>query len=135
MAFVCWQGAKQNPWAMVPVMAARTALGIEPPPADPQAPGPFAFGDPDRLRMILLEANFRDVAIEPFEAVMPLGSTSRSAAEATARIGPAARLVRETPPERLPEIIEAIEMALLALATGDGVALPGRAWVVTARAG
>lgn len=135
MAFVCWQGARENPWAMVPVMAARAALGVTDPPGDPHAPGPFAFGDADRLRMILLEANFRDVAIDPFEAAMPLGSTARSAAEAAARIGPAARLVREAPPEKLPTILDAVEKALEPLVTNDGVALPGRTWIVNARAG
>ena len=135
LAFVCWQEARQNPWAMVPVMAARTALGVTIPPADPHAPGPFAFGDADRVRMILLEANFRDVTAEAFEAAMPLGSTPRSAAEAAARIGPAARLVREAAPEQLSAVIDAIEKTLEPLATREGVALPGRTWIVTAKAG
>lgn len=135
LAFVCWQEARQNPWAMVPVMAARTALGVTIPPADPHAPGPFAFGDADRVRMILLEANFRDVTAEASEAAMPLGSTPRSAAEAAARIGPAARLVREAAPEQLSAVIDAIEKTLEPLATREGVALPGRTWIVTAKAG
>jgi SAM-dependent methyltransferase len=135
MTFVCWQGPKENPWAMVPVMAARSALGITSPPADPHAPGPFAFGDANRVRMILLEANFRDVVVEPFEAAMPLGSTPRSAAEAAARIGPVSRLVREAGSEKLPAIVDAVEKALEPLATKDGVALPGRTWIVNAKAG
>jgi SAM-dependent methyltransferase len=135
LAFVCWQGPKENPWAMVPIAAARAALGVTQPPADPHAPGPFAFGDANRVRMILLEANFRDVVAEPFESPMPLGSTARSAAEAAARIGPVSRLVREAGPEKLPLIVDAVEKALEPLATKDRVALPGRTWIVNAKAG
>ncbi len=135
LAFVCWQGPKENPWAMVPIAAARAALGMTQPPADPHAPGPFAFGDANRVRMILLEANFRDVVAEPFESAMPLGSTARSAAEAAARIGPVSRLVREAGPEKLPLIVDAVEKALEPLATKDRVALPGRTWIVNAKAG
>jgi SAM-dependent methyltransferase len=136
LAFVCWQGPKENLWASVPVQAARTALGVTPPPADPHAPGPFAFADGDRVRMILLEANFRDADVEPFDAPMSMGETIRAAAESAARIGPVSRLAREAGPDALPRIIDAVEAALTPLAARDGsVALPGRAWIVTAQAG
>jgi hypothetical protein len=136
LAFVCWQGPKENLWASVPVQAARTVLGITPPPADPHAPGPFAFADADRVRMILLEANFRDVAADPFDHAMSVGDSPRAAAEASVRIGPVARLAWETGPESLPRIIDAVVAALAPLAARvGGIALPGRAWIVTARAG
>jgi SAM-dependent methyltransferase len=136
VAFVCWQGPRENPWAIVPVMAGRTALKLEFGPADPFAPGPFAFGDPNRVRAILLEANFRDVEADPFETRMPLGPSPRKAAEDSARLGPLARLVREMGPEHLPTIVAAVERAFEPLAADDGsVSLPGRAWVVTAKAG
>jgi SAM-dependent methyltransferase len=136
LAFACWQGAKENPWAVVPVMAGRQALGIAPPPQDPHAPGPFAFGDEARVRAILLEASFRDVEAEPYEHPMWLGANPREAAQACTRLGPVARLVRETGPENVPKIVEAVEKALTPYAAADGaVALPGRTWIVTAKAG
>jgi SAM-dependent methyltransferase len=136
MAFICWRAPRDNPWATVPVMAGRQALGIEGAPSDPFAPGPFAFADDSRVRGILLEAGFRDVKAERFDGVMPLGSSPRSAAEATARIGPLGRLVRESGPEHLPKILDAVEKALAPLAAKDGsVAPPAGAWVVTAKVG
>jgi ubiquinone/menaquinone biosynthesis C-methylase UbiE len=136
LAFVCWRAAMDNPWAFVPVAAARQATGLQPPNPDPYAPGPFAFADDTRLRGILEQARFRDVAIEPFEHVMPMGANSRQAAEYATRSGPVARVVRDAGPENLPKIIEAVEKALVPLAAQDGsVALPGRTWVVTAKAG
>lgn len=136
LAFVCWQGPRENPWAIVPVMAARAALKLDGPPADPHAPGPFAFGDAGRVRAILQEANFKDVNAEPLEHPMPLGESPRDAAEQATRLGPVSRLVREMGEERLPVIIEAVEKALEPFAARDGsIALAGRAWIVTARAG
>jgi SAM-dependent methyltransferase len=46
--FVCWRTPRDNPWAMTPLSAARAALGVTPAPADPNAPGPFAFADEER---------------------------------------------------------------------------------------
>jgi SAM-dependent methyltransferase len=133
LAFTCWQSAARNPWAILPAQAARKAAGIEGAPVDPHAPGPFAFGDADRLRGILSQAGFSHIAIEPFEAPMYLGSSSRSAAEGAIRIGPASRVVREVGPEKLPAIADAIDAVLAPFATADGsIALPGRTWIVTA---
>lgn len=133
MAFVCWRTAAENPWAALPAQTARKAAGVETPPADPTAPGPFAFGDEDRVRGMLQAAGFGRIALEPFEAPMYLGHSPRSAAEGVMRIGPAARVAREAPPERLPAIAEAIEAALTPHAAADGsVALAGRVWIVTA---
>jgi SAM-dependent methyltransferase len=136
LAFVCWQSAKENLWASVPVAAGRTALGITPPPADPHAPGPFAFADADRVQSILSEAGFAEISAEPFSYSMPMGDSPRKAAEESARLGPLARLVREAGPEHLPKIVDAVEAVLRPLAARDGsVSLPARAWIVTAHAG
>src|SRR5213595_2421698 len=56
--FVCWRAPRDNAWAMTPLSAARTAMGVTPAPADPHAPGPFAFADEERLRDILSNAGF-----------------------------------------------------------------------------
>jgi SAM-dependent methyltransferase len=136
LAFVCWRSPKENPWAMVPVMAARKALGIDQPSPDPHAPGPFAFADDNRVRAILQGANFKDVVAEPFDAGMPGGRNAREAAEESVRLGPVARLAHEAGPDALPRILEAVEKALAPMAAADGsITLPGRAWIVTAKAG
>lgn len=133
VAFVCWALPKDNPWAALPAQAARKVAG-EAPPSDPHAPGPFAFGDRDRVKGILSAAGFRSVEIAGFEAPVYLGSTARSAAEGAARIGPASRIVRDAGPEKLPEIIDAVEAALAPHAAADAsICLPGRTWIVTAR--
>ena len=131
--FVCWRAPRDNPWAMTPLSAAREALGVTPPPADPNAPGPFAFADEERLRGILADAGFGAIGLQRFDAPIVLGATARSAAEGAARIGPVSRLVREMGAEHLPVIIDAIERALTPLAAADGhVSLKGSTWIVSA---
>ena len=136
LAFVCWQLARDNPWATLPALAARQAAELAPAAADPHAPGPFAFGDAERVKGMLERAGWTDPGAKAFEAPMRLGSSARSAAEAAARIGPASRVVREAAPEKLPAILDAIEAALRPHAAADGsIALPGRTWIITAQAG
>src|ERR1700741_5078139 len=72
VAFVCWRGAAENDWVRLPMGAIR---GIVPPtaPPGPEAPGPFSFGDRERVTRILTAAGFTDIAIAPFNASIPLG--------------------------------------------------------------
>jgi hypothetical protein len=133
LAFVCWRAPRDNPWAMAPLAAARAALGIAQPPADPHAPGPFAFADDARLRALLAEAGFAGIDLQRFDAPVPLGATARQAAQGALRVGPVMRFVREVGPEHLPVIAQAVERALAALAAPDGaVRLQGSTWIVTA---
>jgi SAM-dependent methyltransferase len=132
-AFVCWRAPRDNPWAMVPLSAARQALGITPPPNDPDAPGPFAFADEARLRTILADAGFDDVEMQRRDLPIPLGATPRAAADAVAQIGPVSRLIREVGVERLPMILDAVEHAVAPHAGSDGhVSLNGSTWIVSA---
>jgi SAM-dependent methyltransferase len=131
--FVCWRAPRDNAWAMVPLSAARAALGVTSAPADPNAPGPFAFADEQRLRAILSGAGFSAVDLQRFDATLSLGATPRSAAEAAVQIGAVSRFVREVGVEHLPVIVEAVERALGKFAASDGqVSLNGSAWIVSA---
>ena len=131
--FVCWRTPRDNPWAMTPLLAARQALDITPAPADPLAPGPFAFADDERLRAILSEAGFGAIDVQRFDAAVVLGATPRAAAEGATRIGPVSRLVREVGVAHLPTILDAIERSLTPLAAPDGsVSLNGSTWIVSA---
>lgn len=132
-AFVCWRAPRDNPWAMTPLVAARKALGVDPPPADPWIPGPFAFADEQRLRGLLAEAGFADVQLQRTDAPIRLGASARDAAPASLQLGPAARLAREAGPAHTATLVAAIECALAPLAAADGsVALGGSTWVVSA---
>jgi SAM-dependent methyltransferase len=64
LTFVCWQPIDRNPWFVGPVLVPFVAA--PPPPAPGKSPtGPFAFGDPERVRGILAGAGFSQVRIDP----------------------------------------------------------------------
>ena len=133
-AFVCWRAPRDNPWAMAPLMAARQALGINPPPADPLMPGPFACADEQRLRSLMAEAGFPAVEGKRFDAPAASGASACEAAQNSLQIGPVSRLAREVGPAHTDMLVDAIERALAPLAAADGsIALAGSTWVVTAK--
>ncbi|WP_318771128.1 class I SAM-dependent methyltransferase [Thermaurantiacus sp.] len=132
MAFVCWQGLERNDWMRRPLEAALPHL---PPPAppDPQAPGPFALADPDRLGAILRQAGFRSIRLVAWEGELgaqPLGE----AVELSLRLGPLGRALQENP-DRHEAVARAVSAALAAEADAMGWVRPrAAAWIVTARA-
>jgi ubiquinone/menaquinone biosynthesis C-methylase UbiE len=131
--FVCWRAPRDNPWAMVPLSAVRTAMGVTPPPPDPYAPGPFAFADQERLHAILSEAGFDAIRVQRFDVPLSLGTTAHSAAEFAVQIGPVSRFVREVGIEHLPTILDAVERALAPFVAAEGhVSLNGSTWIVAA---
>lgn len=133
LAFVCWQPAALNPWATIAAKAALAAAGLSAPQADPRAPGPFAFADPEYTTGILEQAGFRNIATKPVEAPMRLGGSPAEAALSALKVGPASRIAREAGPDAFPALLKAVEAALATHAAPSGeVSLTGKTWVVTA---
>jgi SAM-dependent methyltransferase len=64
LVFACWQAMDRNPWFVGPVLAPFVAAPAPPGPGKSPT-GPFALGDPGRVRQILTEAGFGEVTIEP----------------------------------------------------------------------
>jgi SAM-dependent methyltransferase len=134
LVFACWQPPAHNLWATLPMTVLEPLLPPQP-PADPHAPGPFAFADAARLARLLEGAGWRDVSLASLPFAMLIGGGDDPVADAVGfnlKIGPAARLVRDAG-------IGDAARPLLAQALGaylaDGrVALPGAVWLVTARA-
>ena len=92
LAFVCWRAPRDNAWAMAPLVAARRALAVEQPPADPLAPGPFAFADAQRLQALLAEAGYGAIDLQRVDAPVVLGDSVAEAALQCLRMGPVSRL-------------------------------------------
>jgi len=94
--FMCWQSLRENDWAFAPLQAAMPLLKEIPQAPDPNAPGPFAFADKDRVAALLTDAGWRDVSIEAFEPSITLpGDDVASSAQFMLQIGPLARLIAE----------------------------------------
>jgi len=136
LVFVCWTRFKDNPWALVAYAAA--AQHLPPlPPLGPEDPGPFAFGDPERVRRILGGSRWNEVRLDPIEHPVAL-ATGGGLDEALSFCGsgsPVSRLLADAPEEGKARALAAVRAALAPYEMADGrVELPGRCWLVTARA-
>ncbi len=134
LAFVCWQPLAANPWVRVPLEALRPLLPSPEAPADPLAPGPFAFADPDRVRAILEDAGFGDIAVEPHRTTLRLsGPADRATAvDFVGQVGPVSRAVTEAGPDARPALVAALDEALVPYDGPEGVELGGAVWLVSA---
>ncbi len=138
VAFVCWRGAAENDWMRLPVGALK---GIVPPSAlpDPQAPGPFSFGDRARVARILTAAGFTEIVISPFDAAVPFGEgETRDAAiddavKMTLEVGPLSRTLAGQPDDIRARASAAVRAAFAGLPGDRSVMINGAAWIVMAR--
>ncbi len=133
LAFVCWRAFKENGWAFIPFMAAVPHLPpIQRP--EPNAPGPFAFADGDRVKGILEQAGFADVALKPFDTKMANSNSLEEAVVFSSEIGPVSRVLSDASDEQRSKAVAAIRAALQKrLDDGAGLSLPAACWIVTAR--
>ena len=136
LAFCCWQSRTVNPFMTVPAQA---ALELLPPPPEmpPQAPGPFAFAEPDYVHFILSQSGFSDISVMPLshDLVFGAGLPLSEIVEHLVKIGPIAQMVREAPDALQQPVRERVATALTPFFTEDGgINLEGQFWQVTANA-
>jgi SAM-dependent methyltransferase len=134
LCLVCWRSADDNPWFQIPLRAAETVVAPLP-PAEPGAPGPFAFAAEDRLRDVLERAAFTSVAVERRD--LPICASSTGLAEAVEfalRAGPVARMILDVDKETVKRVRAVVADALAEHMRDQRVALPASIWIATARA-
>ena len=133
VALAVWDAASANPWALVP-MSVLVERGLATPP-DGERPGPFALGDPERVRALLMEAGFTEVLLdavdvfhrhESFEAFWEtMLDISRELHDT----------VLERPAGEIEQLRAAVAARLAPHTAGDGsLAIPGRSLVAAASA-
>lgn len=131
LAFVCWRRAEENPMMTVPIAAAVAAGLPAPESPPPDAPGPFAFADRDRVAQILAAAGFDEIEIVAHDE--PIGGSDLDASVDLAfHVGPLARQLREHPALRA-SVTDAVRAAIASYVTDGLVAMPSATWIVTAR--
>jgi SAM-dependent methyltransferase len=132
LTFVCWQELARNPWMAVAVRAVASVVPL-PPPAAPDAPGPFAFADPARVSRILERAGFGEIALEPVETAVSFAGTLEDTTDFMLNLGPASRLLAEAGPEVTARARAAVRDALAPHTGASGTRLPAAIWIATAR--
>lgn len=132
LIFSCFRSPRLNPWA------SELASLLEAPAAsDPTAPGPFAFADEGHIRAILSDSGWQDVhmAETDFAYIAGVGEDPvEDAVQLFSRIGPAAAALRGLDDAARARAKGWMRDWLAEHRSGDLVALPAAAWIVTARA-
>ena len=131
LAFVCWRALEENPLDVLPLRAASAHLPPQP-AHDPDAPGPFAFADPARVRDILERAGFGEIEIVARDELVGSGDLD-TMLTVCSRVGALGRILREHP-GLMTTTLPAVRAALAAHDGPDGVRLNAATWIVTARA-
>lgn len=133
LTFICWRGAKENPWLMVPLQAVYRHVPRMP-PVGPEDPGPFAFASSERVERILRDAGFADIHIAPDDLSLDIaaGGGLEAAVETAVIIGPANRALEEAAPDARAAAVDAVRHDLEPFAKGNGVWLGGAVWIVSA---
>ena len=134
LAFACWREPRENPMLMTPLQAAYKHVPKLPQPG-PEDPGPFSFASEERVRRILREAGFVDVAIVPrnLSLDIAIGRGLEAAVQGAIEIGPASRALHDHPEDVRAAAKESIREALKPFVRGETVPLPAAIWIVTAR--
>ena len=131
LAFVCWRTAAENQWIEVPLRVVLRNVAA-PPPTDPEAPGPMAFADPDRVRDILSGAGFSNIDIEAHETMIPIARDVPESVQKLLEVRPVSRLLRDVPDDALARIRHDLGDAISECRTDDGVMMGGSTWIVSA---
>ena len=131
LAFVCWRALEENQLDILPLRAGSAHLPPQP-AHDPDAPGPFAFANSDRVRGVLERAGFGEIEISARDEQVGSGDLDTMVAVCS-RVGALGKILRENPELRA-ATLPAVRSALAAHDGPDGVRLNAATWVVTARA-
>ena len=130
LSFVCWPAPRENQFITIPVAAA--ARHITPPePGDPDAPGPFAFAEPERVRRILSRAGFSDIETERVIEKVG-GGTLDETANLLAEVGPLNSILDSIDEQTRRAIVADIRAALAGLASQGRDSLDAVSWLVSA---
>lgn len=132
LAFTCFAAREANPWAS----EVAELIGA-PPPADPHAPGPFAFADANRVHDILAASGWRDARPERIDYRYVAGGGGAPVADALdffMRIGPAARTIATLEPSMVAALRPRLTVWLDAHVEDSEVRFPAAAWLWRATA-
>jgi len=130
LSFVCWPAPRENQFITIPVAAATRHITL-PEPGDPDAPGPFAFAEPERVRSILSRAGFSDIETERVIEKVG-GGTLDETANQLAEVGPLSSILDSIDDQTRRAIVADIRAALAGLASQGRDSLDAVSWLVSA---
>jgi SAM-dependent methyltransferase len=132
MAFVCWRSLTENPWMELPMRAVSPHVPPRP-KADSQAPGMFAFADPQRASQVLTSAGWAAPRFDKLDRELDIaaGRGLEEAVVQSTQIGAVNSWLRGQPTEVVTAAVASLRDALKAHLDGANVRLPAAMWLVS----
>jgi ubiquinone/menaquinone biosynthesis C-methylase UbiE len=129
LSFAVWTMPDRNLWAFIPAFALVEAGHLDPP--DPEAPGIFALGDPERVKSMVAAAGFADPEIQ--EVTVDWDYTDPAVHwEKTMKLAaPIADAVNGLPDDERERIKGVVAERVAEKVAEDATAMHGHSWVVT----
>lgn len=131
MALACWRGLAENPWMEVPMNAVAQHLPPRP-KGTPNAPGMFAFANPDYVTQVLTAAGWSAPRFEKFDCALDIaaGRGLEEAVVQSTQIGAVNSWLRNQPPEIIAASTQSLRDALAPHTSGASTRLPGAVWLI-----
>lgn len=126
-----WQPLPRNHW--IRDFSAALAAGRELPVPPLDAPGPFSLSEPGRVRSILSDAGFTDVAVDGVEELMWFGDTADEAFRLVCGLGFSQFMLRDLDDASRRRALDDLRTTIERHDTDEGVLYPSAAWLVGAR--
>ncbi|WP_436493728.1 class I SAM-dependent methyltransferase [Actinokineospora sp. HUAS TT18] len=123
-----WQSAAGNEWFLS--FAQALAAGRPMPAPPPDAPGPFALADPERVHAVLGAAGFTDIHLSPHSEAMSFGDDADDAERFV--LGLLGWMLGGLDDEGRQRAVDNLRATLTAHDTGQGVRYASAAWVIRA---
>lgn len=131
LAFVAWRSPAENPFMTAARRAAEPLLPNMP-PADPDAPGQFAFADGNKVRGILARSGWADVVLNPVDVHGQVSEADLFAH--VTRLGPVGVALREADEHTRARVAEALRPAFQPFIRNGAAHFSMACWLVTATA-
>jgi SAM-dependent methyltransferase len=131
LRFIAWRSPAENPF-MTAAERAVAPLLPDLPPRQPNAPGQFAFADPQRVRRILEESGWQAIEIRPLDVRCRL--PEKDLMGYLARLGPLGRVLPELDEKTRSRVLDVARAAFEPYVQGDWVSYDAACWSVGARA-
>lgn len=132
LRFVAWRSPAENPFMTT---AERAAAPLLPhlPARLPDAPGPFALADRERVTRILEESGWTAIDIQPID--VPCTMREAELDRYLSRFGPVGQALDEVDEATRTRVIETVRAAFDPFVHGGNVRYTAACWMVGARAG
>jgi SAM-dependent methyltransferase len=135
MALVCWRSLAENPWMELPMKAVAQHLPPRP-KGTPNAPGMFAFANPEYVSEVFTAAGWAPPRFKKFDQDLDIaaGRGLEEAVVQSTQIGAVNSWLRDQPAEIISSATRSLREALAPHADGASVRLPGAMWLISSAA-